>query len=403
MTLVLNITSTFDGTTEVSFAGGSMDPVTQRFEFAFPFAGLLPLFTVPGIGSSDTYVQAVSVIAPGATDIDLELVYPSGGREVVPALPISAPPLGFWTNFIVPQGTLIKIDARDVAGAPVAGTVQVWTQGMSARTWFLFQCCHALSPNIDDSPTAGFTFKKACRVGTQANILDLGIGLQPGAVIDGITLDSGDRVLVKNQVALVLNGIYTVPEPGQPVLRSEDANETGDLMAGCIVAVTEGAGQADTVWILTSNDPIIIDVDPIVWALFGVPTGTGVPMWAFSNPTIGLSAADANFAFTGSTLSGGIDTLGVLGIGANLLPTVGGTFTKCAIRASLAIPAAGLDIFVKINGARVVVGNTGAVAPGTCVIVPLAPNAFIACDEVQAGVASPGGVLGPMALEATLE
>jgi hypothetical protein len=47
--------------------------------------------------------------------------------------------------------------------------------------------------------------------------------------------------------------------------RSQDAAETGELLAGTIVMVTEGTVYADTQWKLVTNDPIVIGTTGLVW------------------------------------------------------------------------------------------------------------------------------------------
>ncbi len=109
-------------------------------------------------------------------------------------------------------------------------------------------------------------YKQSARVLTDTNIT-----LTGGAplVVDGVTLLDIDRVLVKGQTNAAQNGIYRVLVPGTGSdgtwIRSSDANETGEIEAGMIIMVTEGAVYGDTQWKLITNDPIIIGVTPLVF------------------------------------------------------------------------------------------------------------------------------------------
>lgn len=89
-----------------------------------------------------------------------------------------------------------------------------------------------------------------------------------GDVVDGVTLVTGDRILIKNQSTGSQNGIYTVNASGSPT-RATDA-DTGDEMYGATVFVSEGTVNKDTYWTCTNNhtvaSPIIIGTTSLVFA-----------------------------------------------------------------------------------------------------------------------------------------
>ena len=62
----------------------------------------------------------------------------------------------------------------------------------------------AASKSYVDSLVEGLAWKDSCRVATQSN-LNLA---SPGATIDGISMASQDRVLVRSQSTTSENGIY---------------------------------------------------------------------------------------------------------------------------------------------------------------------------------------------------
>lgn len=106
------------------------------------------------------------------------------------------------------------------------------------------------------------TFKTAARVATTANLASLS-GLGP---VDGVVLMAGNRVLVKNQTTPPQNGIYVAAAGSWT--RADDADTGAKLRAGSLVFATEGT-QADTAWLLTTNDPITIGTTALVWSQFG--------------------------------------------------------------------------------------------------------------------------------------
>ena len=82
--------------------------------------------------------------------------------------------------------------------------------------------------------------------------------------VDGITLASGDRVLVKNQTDSADNGIYDVDTSSWT--RSYDFNGNYDVKTGTLVYVTAGTSAGKGLWTVTAADPITIDTDDITFA-----------------------------------------------------------------------------------------------------------------------------------------
>lgn len=72
-----------------------------------------------------------------------------------------------------------------------------------------------------------------------------------GIVLDGYTLQLGDRILIKNQLSQVQNGIYIVQTSGEPQ-RSEDF-QTNIHAAGTFVFVEKGNLNASLGWICNSD------------------------------------------------------------------------------------------------------------------------------------------------------
>lgn len=86
-----------------------------------------------------------------------------------------------------------------------------------------------------DSAVEGLAWKDSSRVATQANI-NLA---SPGATIDGVTMVSGDRVLVMNQTTASENGIYIWNGASVAMTRALDANTANELEQA-VTTVEEG-------------------------------------------------------------------------------------------------------------------------------------------------------------------
>jgi hypothetical protein len=97
--------------------------------------------------------------------------------------------------------------------------------------------------------TAANVGKRArVRAATTANIT-IASDLNNGDVIDGVTLATGDLVLVKNQSSAAENGVYVV---GTSPARFVEF-DTYDEHPGSLIAAQEGTTNADTLWLCTSN------------------------------------------------------------------------------------------------------------------------------------------------------
>lgn len=100
----------------------------------------------------------------------------------------------------------------------------------------------AVPKSYVDSAVEGLAWKDSARVGTQSSI-NLA---SPGATIDGITMASQDRVLVRSQSTQTQNGIYVWNGASTALTRSLDASTFAELEQA-IITVEEGS-DAGTTW-----------------------------------------------------------------------------------------------------------------------------------------------------------
>ena len=115
------------------------------------------------------------------------------------------------------------------------------------------------------SQIEGLAWKDSVRVKTQAN-LDLSA---PGSSIDGISLSSGDRLLVATQSTASQNGIYVWNGAATPATRALDASTFPELEAA-VVTVEEGT-DAGSSWRQTEINGTI-DSSTVTFVPFGVVT-----------------------------------------------------------------------------------------------------------------------------------
>jgi len=112
---------------------------------------------------------------------------------------------------------------------------------------------------IANANAAGVSIKLAVRAVAKGNIT-----LSAPQTVDGVALVAGDRVLVAGQSTASANGIYVVAAGAWT--RATDADSAGELAAGTLVAVREGATEGDSLWGLTTDSAITIGTTAQNWA-----------------------------------------------------------------------------------------------------------------------------------------
>jgi hypothetical protein len=129
----------------------------------------------------------------------------------------------------------------------------------------------------------GFTTYTSCRLATvtpltatYANgVAGVGatltnLGAQTALSIDGVAVVLNDRVLIKDQVASLQNGIYVVSNIGSlttnwVLTRATDYNEPAEITYLGVVAITQGTQNASLVFQENSPGPFVIGTSPITF------------------------------------------------------------------------------------------------------------------------------------------
>jgi hypothetical protein len=184
-----------------------------------------------------------------------------------------------------------------------------------------------------DSVTEGLHIHESARAATTANV-NLANALENGDTLDGVTLATGDRVLVKNQTTQSENGIYVVQASGQPT-RATDFDTATEVDSGDFIFVYAGTVNASTGWVQT-NKPATIGTDAIVFTQFsGSGTylaGNGLTLTGNTftiNTTITADLSTAQ-TLTNKSISGSANTLTNIPNNAlsNSAITINGTSTS---------------------------------------------------------------------------
>ena len=121
-----------------------------------------------------------------------------------------------------------------------------------------------VSKEYVDAVKVGLDFKDSVRVASTANVTVSG----PGTAIDGVTLSSGDRVLLKNQSSGSENGIYIFNGSGSAMTRATDADSSTEVTAGMFVFVEEGTVNADNGFVLTTDGSITVGSTALTFTQF---------------------------------------------------------------------------------------------------------------------------------------
>lgn len=147
--------------------------------------------------------------------------------------------------------------------------------------------------------------KLPVRAATTANIATLAGGAP--STLDGVSLASGDRILVKDQTTASQNGIYVVTTVGTGAngtwARATDADGAGELLAGMLVVVNEGSTQADTLWELTTDGAITIGTTALTFAQQVTKAASTAEAQAFTVANKAITPATLASAFQGGNQS----------------------------------------------------------------------------------------------------
>lgn len=222
-------------------------------------ANRIPLAFNPTYGFQETFAASDNLDAQGGKVVSLGAATTSGDAISYAQSGASLAGLALTAALLMGGNQINNL------GAPTSGT-------------------DAATKTYVDNLFAGIRdIKESARAGTTANLSvtasGTGVGktltaTANGAIsIDGVSLALNERVLVKNQSTGADNGIYfvsTVGDGSNPYVltRTTDADQNTEVSAGMFLFVTEGSVNADTGWVMTTDDPITVDTTSLAFAQF---------------------------------------------------------------------------------------------------------------------------------------
>ena len=198
-----------------------------------------------------------------------------------------------------------------------------------------------------DSVANGLDVKASVRVATTANLAatynnsagTLTASSNGAIAIDGVTLSTNDRVLVKDQTTQTQNGFYKVTTTGSGgaafvLTRTPDADEASEVTGGAFTFVEEGTANADNGYVATHNGTPTLGTTNITFDQFSgagqIAAGNGLTKTGNTIDAVGTSdriSVSANAIDIASTY-----------VGQNTITTLGtittGTWTGTAIAAT---------------------------------------------------------------------
>lgn len=195
----------------------------------------------------------------------------------------------------------------------------------------------AANKDYVDAVSEGLHIHPSAVAATTGNI-DLSTALENGDVLDGVTLVTGNRVLVKDQSNAAQNGIYVVQASGAAV-RATDFDQPQEVDGGDFIFVTGGTINDNTGWVQTSTGITAIGTDPIYFTQFaGAGTytaGAGLTLTGtVFSADVTPNAGNASLINTGGAIEVKTDTSRGLSVDANGLGVNAGTgltFTSGAL------------------------------------------------------------------------
>ncbi len=171
-----------------------------------------------------------------------------------------------------------QLDAKlALAGGTMTGAIAMGTNkitGLGTPT----DATDAATKAYVDSAAQGIDWKASVRVAT-TTAGTLSSAYANGSTVDGVTLATGDRILIKDQSTGSENGIYTVNASGAPT-RATDADVNAEVTANFAVFVEEGTTNADSGWVLTNNGTVTVGSTALTFTQFTglgqITAGTGL-------------------------------------------------------------------------------------------------------------------------------
>ena len=192
----------------------------------------------------------------------------------------------------------------------------------------------AATKSYVDDLVAGLRTRVVAECATTANV-NLSNGLEAGDAIDGVTLVSGDRVLVKNQSTATENGLYLAVGSGAGAASRDPEHDSIAELSGGMVVVNQGSVNNDKIFLCTTDSSGSLGSTNITYTTItpqnvgtvtSIATGTGIDGGTITSS--GTIAIDSTVATLSGTQTLTNKTLTTPKIGTSILDTNGNELAK---------------------------------------------------------------------------
>ena len=204
------------------------------------------------------------------------------------------------TESLTASRAIVSNSSQKIAVSDVTDTELGYLDGVSSA--IQTQMDTKATTTYVDNLIAGLRTRIVVEAASTANVA-LGSGLENGDTIDGVTLATGDEVLLKDQSTASQNGIYTVVSSGT-ASRATEYDAIAEI-SGQMVIVNQGSTNDNTMWLCTTNTSATLGSDSISFTKVtpqnvGDVTLTGTQ--TLTNKTLTSPIIDGNGAvFEGAT------------------------------------------------------------------------------------------------------
>ena len=183
----------------------------------------------------------------------------------------------------------------------------------------------AATKDYVDQAVAGLRTRVIAECATTANI-NLTNGLEAGDTIDGVTLVSGDRVLVKDQSTASENGLYLAVSSG--AASRDPEHDTIAELSGGMVVVNQGSTNDNKIFLCTTDNTGSVGSTSITYVVVtpnnsGTVTSVGIADGGASEFTVGSSpvTSSGNISLTVNSIANtkisGLGTASTLNVGTS--------------------------------------------------------------------------------------
>jgi hypothetical protein len=220
------------------------------------------------------------------------------------------------TSAKIVDGTIVNADIN--ASAAIDATKIHDGSVSNAEFAYVNGVTSAIQTQIDakaattyvDNAVAGLRTRIIAEAATTANI-DLTADLENGDTLDGVTLVTGDRVLVKDQTDDTKNGLYIVVASG--TASRDPEHDTIAELSGGMVVVNQGTVNDNKIFLCTTDTDATLESTSITYTTItpqnvgtvtSITAGTGLSGGAItSSGTIAIDTATTVDKTTAQTLT----------------------------------------------------------------------------------------------------